>query len=439
MKRFVLCLLSILIAAFTLASCDSSEENGASKNYETITLNVYNWGEYISDGFQGSLDTNAAFEEYFNTKLAGTEKYPFRVKVNYTTYATNEDMYSKLASGAGNYDIVVPSDYMIQRMIKENMLLPFNTSELENYKNISPEFKNAYYDPTNSYSVPYTYGMIGVIYNTAFVDEEDVADKSWGLLWNEKYKGKILQFNNPRDAFGTAMYYTGLDINSTEESVWNEALNSLIAQKPLLQGYVNDEIFNKMTTASAAVAPYYAGDYISMADQNEDLAFYYPKEGTNYFVDAMCIPKNSRYPEVAKEYINYMLSEEPAVANAIYIGYASPNTVVQSSPDYQEEMGEEAMDILYGVSPAVANAAYTAMYDTACYKFVPEIQPHMNTLWESLKTENATELWIHIATGVIVGGVLALAVYTTYTKKKRSRDYRNRDKMAAKAKNANKT
>jgi spermidine/putrescine transport system substrate-binding protein len=194
-----------------------------------------------------------------------------------------------------------------------------------------------------------------------------------------------------------------------------------------------------MSTASAAIAPYFAGDFLTMAEENEDLSFYYPKEGTNYFVDAMCIPKNANQPELAKEYINFMLYEDVAVANAIYIGYASPNTVVQSSPDYQEEMGEEAMDILYGVSPTVANAAYTAMYDTACYKFVPEIQPHMNTLWESLKTENATELWIHIATGVIVGGVLALAIYTTYTKKKRSRDYRNRDKMAAKAKNANKT
>ena len=442
--KLALFILLVIISAFSCFACNSSDENtesGKDKKYETVNLNVYNWGEYISDGSLGSLDTNKAFEEYFNENLA--DEYGFYVEVIYSTYATNEDMYSKITSGAGTYDVIVPSDYMIEKLIPANPdngwlgLEPFDASTLSNYENIDEGFRNPYYDPEDLYSVPYTYGMIGVIYNTALVDPEDYENESWSLLWNEKYKGKILQFNNPRDAFGSAMYYLGLDINSTDKEVWNKALTKLSEQKPLVQGYVNDEIFNKMTTASAAIAPYFAGDFITMADQNEDLAFYYPKEGANYFVDAMCIPKNSKNKEVAKEYINFMLSEEPAVANALYVGYASPNKVVYESEYYAEEMGEDAIEILYSVSPDVINEKYNEMYGTACYKsFSPEIQAHVNMLWESLKTENATEPWVHITCGIIVAGVLSLAIYTVYIKKQRSRDYRLRDKELAKARKA---
>ena len=432
MKKMKFALLALICAVATMlmCSCGDKNEDAPTVSGKTVTLNVYNWGEYISDGFQGTLDTNAAFEEYFNKNLAS--KYGFYVEVNYTTYATNEDMYSKITSGAGVYDVIIPSDYMIQKLANEDWLYAFDAKTLPNYANIYDSFKtNVYYDPENLYSVPYTYGMMGVIYNTALVDAEDVEAQSWELLWNEKYAGKILQFNNPRDAFGSAMYYTGLDINSKDATVWEAALAKLSEQKPLVQGYVNDEIFNKMTTASAAVAPYFAGDYITMAGQNEDLDFYYPVEGTNYFVDAMCIPKNSTHPEVAKEYINFMLSEEAAIANALYVGYASPNRLVAESEEYAEEMGEYAMNILYGTSPDEVNAKYNEKYGTACYKsFDSETQALVNTLWESLKTENSTELWVHITCGIIVAGVLTLAIYTTYIKKKRSRDYRLRDKMA---------
>ena len=423
--KFLLLISLIVILSLSLVSCGDEDEETTAKRGNTLKLNVYNWGEYISDGSLGSLDTNKAFEEYYY------EKYGVRVEVVYSTYPTNEDMYSKLKNGTVVYDIVIPSDYMIEKMIEEDMLLEFDVAaDIENYGNIEDEFKGLYYDPENRYSVPYTYGMMGVIYNTALVDPEDYESQSWGLLWNSKYRGKILQFNNPRDAFGSAMYYSGLDINSTDPAVWENALDLLKVQKDLVQGYVNDEIYNKMTTASAAIAPYFAGDYLTMADQNEDLAFYYPVEGCNYFVDAMCIPKNAKEPELAKEYISFMLSEEPAIANAVYIGYASPNTLVKNSEEYAEEMGEDAMDILYGTSPDVINAEYIDRFGTACYKsFSPEIQSHVNTLWESLKTENATELWVHITTAVIVISVVGLAAYTTYIKKKRSRDYRLRDKQ----------
>ncbi len=428
----MLCLVALCAPLFT--SCGTSEEE--IDNSKTITLNVFNWGEYISDGFEDSMDVNAEFEKYYY------QKFGVKVKVNYSTYATNEDMYSKLTSNAGSYDIVIPSDYMIDKMIKEDMLIPFDANKIPNYKNISDEFKGLYYDPDEMYSVPYTYGMLGIIYNEEFIDPEDYEDESWSLLWNEKYKGKILQFNNPRDAFATAMYYTGLDVNSTDKADWDKALDKLKEQKPLIQAYVNDEIFNKMATASAYIAPYFAGDYLTMAADNEDLKFYYPKEGVNLFVDAMCIPKSSKHPEIAMEYINFMLSPEPAVANALYIGYASPNKVVVENEDYIEgisELNENAMEILYGTSPEEINADYNAKFGTTCYEsFSPEIQEHVNTLWESLKTENATEPWVHITAILIVVAVLFLAIYTTVIKKIRSKDYRLRDKQKKKAR-ANKT
>jgi spermidine/putrescine transport system substrate-binding protein len=200
MKRIILILTVLILTALSLTSCGDKED----EIKDVVTLNVYNWGEYISDGFEGSLDSNKAFEEYFNKNLA--KKYGTRVKVNYSTYATNEDMYSKISGGSADYiDIVIPSDYMIQKMIANDLLVEIDTSKLSNYVNISEDFKGMYYDPEDKYSVPYTYGMLGIIYNAEFVSEEDVGKESWGLLWEPKYDGKILQFNNPRDAFATAI------------------------------------------------------------------------------------------------------------------------------------------------------------------------------------------------------------------------------------------
>jgi len=413
------------------------------KSGDVISLNVYNWGEYISDGSEDSLNVNKEFEAYFNEHLS--EKYGgIKIKVEYSTYPTNEDMYAKITNSAVSYDIVIPSDYMIEKMKNDGLLLSFNTSDLSNYSNIPDGFRNTYYDPNNEYSVPYTYGMLGIIYNKAKVDAEDVKDKSWDLMWNEKYKGDILQFNNPRDAFATAMYKEGLDINSTDPEVWDRALEILKEQKPLLQGYVNDEIFNKMKSESALIASYYVGDFLTMADEQENLDFFYPTEGVNYFIDAMCIPTCSKNPHLAKEYINFMIGEEAAVANAIYIGYASPNTAVQNSEEYIEAMaeyayegenGESAYELLYNYLPDVVNKNYNELFkestDPACYRaFDAETQARVNTLWEDLKISGSIEPWIHVTSATIVGAVIILFAYTTYVKKKRSRDYRLRDKEA---------
>ena len=340
-----------------------------------LELNVYNWGEYISDGSEDTLDTIQAFEDWY------LEEYGVPVKVNYETYASNEDMYAKLKSGAVSYDLVVPSDYMIARMVAEDMLVPLNYDNIPNCKNISESFRGLYYDPDDRYTVPYTYGVIGVIYDANQVDEADL--DGWELLWNEKYAGKILQFNNSRDAFGTAMYRAGADVNTTDHAVWDAALSELSKQHPLVKSYVMDEIYNMMESGEAAVAAYYAGDYFTMVDAQSDsvdLQFYYP-EPTNFFVDAMCIPKGSRHQELAEIFINYMLSEEPAVANAEYVYYASPNRVVYENEDYIDEMGEETMEILYRFTDDFAE-----LFNRYAYRNLDQATlDYLNNLWETLK------------------------------------------------------
>nr|MBQ4320587.1 spermidine/putrescine ABC transporter substrate-binding protein [Clostridia bacterium] len=366
-RLIVLCALAAMTLFATLAftSCGGN----------TLTLNVYNWGEYISDGSEGTFDTISEFEDWYE------ETYGQKLKVNYTTFASNEDMYSKISSGAVSYDVIIPSDYMIARMAAEDLLLPLDFANIPNYQYIDDTFKGLYYDPQNQYSVPYTYGIVGVIYDANVVDEADA--KGWDLMWNSKYSGKILQFNNSRDAFGTAMYKLGIDVNTTDKAQWDKAYDELLAQRPLVYSYVMDEIYNMMESGEAAIGAYYAGDYFTMLDaqaENVDLKFYYP-EPTNFYVDAMCIPKCAQNKELAEIFINYMLSEEPAIANAEYTYYASPNSLVYTSETYIEDMGEEAMAILY---PELGS--FVEQYNTyAFHNLDTEMLSYLNTLWENVK------------------------------------------------------
>ena len=338
-------------------------------------LNVYNWGEYISDGSEDSFNTIKGFEDWYR------ENYGSEVEVNYTTFASNEDMYSKISSGAVSYDVIIPSDYMIARMREEGMLLPLNFDNIPNYEYIGDSFRGLYYDPDNEFTVPYTYSFIGVIWDAERVDEADTGD--WDLMWNEKYKGDILQFNNSRDAFATAQYKLGLDVNDNDPDSWRRALEELKKQQPLVKSYVMDEIYNMMESGEAAVATYYAGDYFTMLDaqaDNVDLRFYVP-ERTNYFIDAMCIPSCCQQKELAEAFINYMLEEEPAIANAEYIMYGCPNSVVYESEDYADDMGEEAMEILY---PDLDD--FAEKYNQFAYRNLDtQTLGLVNTLWEELK------------------------------------------------------
>ena len=408
MKKFIslsLCVIMLLTLVLPLASCEENEG-------DVTVLYVYNWGEYMSDGSGGTLDSNAAFEEWYY------QTYGERVKVMYSTFSSNEDMYAKLSSGAVSYDVIVPSDYMIERLIKEDKLAPLDYSNIPNIKNIVPEFYGPdaefdYYDEGNVYSVPYFYGMIGIIYNTNMVDKADTG--SWDLMWNEKYAGNILQFNNSRDAFGTAQYYLGLDVNSTSEAEWRIALEKLRDQKDILQGYVMDEIFNKMQGNSAAISAYYAGDFLTMYEENNALEFYYPEEGTNLYVDAMCIPKTSKNKLIAERYINFMLSEKPAVANAKYTYYASPNRLVRENEDYKNYMANIKED------------AYEKIYDTDHVKAMPykhlsdDTLAMVNNLWEELKSDIDVSPTIYIICISIVCTLGFFGVFLGIRKKKRNK------------------
>ena len=332
-------------------------DTGLSK-YAGTELNVFNWGEYISDGSDGSLDVNKEFE-----KLTG-------IKVNYQEFDSNEAMYGKLSSEAVSYDIIIPSDYMIDRLVSEGKLCELDFSMIDNYEFIADEYKNLPFDPENKYSVPYNVGMVGLIYNTTMV--EGTPD-SWEIMWDEKYAGDILTFNNPRDAFAIVQFLLGMDVNSTDEADWRAAADKLIEQNPVLQGRVMDAVFNKMEGGNAAMAPYYAGDFLSMQENNPDLAFVYPKEGTNIFVDSICVPKNCRNYEAAMLYINFLLEPEVALANAEYICYASPNTAVINNPEYTYAGNE----ILYPTEENTPEVQYFEDID-------PNTRKLYNDLWEEV-------------------------------------------------------
>lgn len=416
----------------------------ASAGKETVTVNVYNWGEYISDGSEDTYNTNLEFEKYYEEKLKAQGK-DVDVRVNYTTYASNEDLYAKLKSGAGGYDIIIPSDYMIERLKADGLIQQLDLSKIPNFDNIEEQFRNPFYDkdPNEKYTVMYTYGVIGIIYNKDKLDPADLekienGEAGWELLWDEKYKGQILQFNNARDAFGTAMYALGIDVNNATDEDWQNAYNKLLMQKPLVQSYVMDEIYNKMESGEATLAAYYAGDCLSMIANNESLGFFYPKNEngeyvTNIFADAMCIPKDAQNVEHAYEYINFMLSPEAARANAEYIYYASPNSVVINNEDYIDYLGED-YDLIYDpdfnnlITANGEEITYIEyMFNTYAYRDLSdESRAKLNSLWEGLKVDSASfGSGIYIICAVILVLLIGFIVYKYIERRRHRRLYWN--------------
>ncbi len=356
-KRISAAIVAFIIAVvpcMTVSAADKSDIDAL----RGTKLYVYNWGEYISDGADGSLDVNAAFEEKYG------------IEVVYDTFDNNEVMYSKLKSGGVSYDVVIPSDYMIERMIAEDMLEKLDYSNIPNYKYIPEHYKNLAHDPKNEYSVPYTVGMVGLIYNTKMVDE---APTSWTALWDENYDGSILMFNNPRDAFAIAQSILGMDYNNESPVSWRVAAELLKQQKAVSPSYVNDEIFLKMEAGEAALAPYYAGDFLTMQENNPDLDFVYPDEGVNFFVDGACVLKGAKNKLAAELYIDFLLDPEVALANAEYICYASPHTEVYTNPEYTFYENE----ILYPEQGRFKTQLFLNLD--------PEILALMSTLWDDVK------------------------------------------------------
>ncbi|MBQ5480102.1 MAG: spermidine/putrescine ABC transporter substrate-binding protein [Clostridia bacterium] len=365
--------------------------------YRGTTLNVYNWGEYISDGGEGSLDVNKKFED-----LTG-------IKVNYTNFDSNEDMYAKLKSGGANYDLVFPSDYMIERLIDEGLLEKLDYSKIPNFKYIDPKYKGLYYDPKDEYTVAYNVGYVALIYNKKLV--EGTPD-SWSVLWDKKYEGQVLMFNNPRDSFAIAQSLLGQDYNDTDPSKWAAAYDKLLEQKPVVRAYVMDEVYNIMESGAAAMAPYYVGDYFTMAENNDDLAVAFPKEGANIFVDAMCIPTTAKNKGAAELYINFMEEPEVALANAEYIAYATPNTEVLKMDEYTYKGNR----ILYPDESLFENYQYF-------HNLPPETQTLMSNFWSDLKVDGSSNRSVYVGLIAFVAVVAGYAIFHFARRKHREKYY----------------
>lgn len=414
MKRKFAFLAALMMSLTMTAGCasdsGSDEEEDSSgqtltiedKDYykrfkgDDISINVYNWGEYISTGAdEGTLDVNAEFE-----KLTG-------IKVNYTNYATNEELYAKLKGGGTTYDVIIPSDYMISKMIKEKLIQPLDMENIPNFRYIMDNYRNLAYDPENAYSVPYTWGTVGIIYNAEEIDipREEI---DWDILWNKEYKDQILMFDNPRDAFAIAEIMLGYSLNTEDPAELKAAAEKLREQKDVVQAYVMDEVFDKMAAGEALLAPYYAGDALTILEDNEDLDFAVPKSGTNLFVDAMCIPTSAKQKEAAEMYINFMCEPDIAFANIDYICYSTPHSAAFDMLD--EEVQNDPVS--YPDSEFIANKT------TVFVNLSDDANEMMSQLWTEMKSETANTWFVPIFLVVCIL-IMAFVLIRRHIKRKK--------------------
>ena len=402
----IMCCCAIPVTAFAAEDevfTDEQIEYYKNLGLQGTTVNVYNWGEYISDGGEGSMDVVSEFE-----RLTGAT-------VNYTNYESNENMYSKLAGGGVSYDVIAPSDYMIDRLIDENMLLPLDYENIPNIKYINEDYLNLYFDPEQLYTVCYNVGLTVLIYNKNLVSQEP---DSWNVLWDEQYRDKVLMFNNSRDAFAIAQAMLGKDFNSTNEQDWVECAQLLAEQRDKVKPvYVMDEVFNLMESGEYAFATYYAGDYLLMLENNEDLDYCFPKEGVNDFYDAFCIPVCSQNKRGGEAFINFMHEPQVANENCEYIYYRSPNITV--------EQNEESS--LFGEEVIYPTEEVKSQYFKNLPQNIIELQ---NNLWTQVKSgklsqENAQrDKLIYTECAVIVCSIVVFASIKLIlnSKKKKEQD-----------------
>jgi len=318
-------------------------------------VHVHNWGEYIDE----------SIFDIFQEETG--------IRVNYSTFETNEALYSLLRRGGSNIDVIIPSDYMIARMIDEDMLEELDFSNIPNFSLIDERYKGLGYDPNNRFSVAYMTGTVGIIYNSSLISEPIT---SWGALFNSNFAGQILMFDNPRDAFGIALKYLGYSLNTVNEDEIREAFDVLVQQRPILQAYVMDQIFDKLEGGEAWLGPYYAGDYLAMAENNPDLMFARPVEGTNFFVDAMCIPKGAENKTNAEIFINFMSRTDIALMNMEYIFYASAN--FEAAEIFKEEIDPDDYAVMF--------ASYDVLANSEVFNHLPRnILELYDELWVELK------------------------------------------------------
>lgn len=385
-KKIYFSVLILFIALFISGCSDKKSENDN-------VINVYSWGEFISNGVDGTLDVNKEF-----TKKTG-------IKVNYKTFQNNEELFAKLIGGGADYDVIIPSDYMVSRLIENDMLEPLNFDNIPNYSFISPDFKNLDFDPQNKYSVPYVWGLIGIFYNKSEIQKNE-DEITWDILWNEKYKNKILMFDNARDSFAISLLRLGYSINTVNPQAWREAANQLIIQKKLVQAYVMDQIFDKMSNGEAVLAPYYSGDAATLLKTNSDIGFVIPKSGTNKFVDSMCIPKNSRHKIQAEKYINFMCETDTALANVKKTGYSTPH--IEAYNKLSNEIKNNK--IFYPDESKMKNSQ-------VFINLPDNINKLMDELWVEVKSGGAyTQPWLLVVILSMFGIIYLLVVFIKKSK-----------------------
>jgi spermidine/putrescine transport system substrate-binding protein len=319
MKKIFILLL--LVSIVFLSSCGEDKEE----------LHVYNWGDYIDE-----------------TVLDEFEK-EYDVNVIYETFPTNEEMYVKIKQGGTSYDVAFPSDYMIEKMIKEDLLYKIDMNNITNYKNIDDRFKNLEFDPNNEYSVPYMWGTMGILYNKDMVEQKV---DSWDILWNDKYKDEILMIDSQRDSFAVALKKLGYSLNSTDVQQLEKAKQELIKQKDLVLAYVGDEGKDMMVREEAALSVQWSGDAIYLMEENENLDYVVPKEGSNLWYDNMVIPKTSENKELAEKFIDFMTRKDIALKNTEYIGYSTPNK--EAKQELPQEL--QKSEIAYPTEDQVKNS-----------------------------------------------------------------------------------
>lgn len=312
MKLKSILIFSICLWAMTFTGCGKNTDT----QFPNGEVKVYNWGEYIDE---------TLIDEFEQT---------YGIDVIYDTFNTNEEMYPKIESNPSLYDVVCPSEYMIAKMIEKDLLAPLNYDNIPNIVNIGETYmtKAQDFDPNNTYCVPYTYGTVGILYNTTMVDEEIT---SWSVLWDEKYKNNIIMQDSVRDAFMIAFKMLGYSSNTTEEAKIFEASALLKKQYPLVKAYAIDETRDKMINGAAALGIIYSGEYLVCIEENEDLAYVVPEEGSNVWIDGWVVPKGAKNKENAEKWINFLCTKEAAIKNFYYIGYATPN--VAAMEDLEEE------------------------------------------------------------------------------------------------------
>lgn len=415
MKKVISLLLTLVLAAGSLAlptfaaedKIQVTEDISVSADYDwtrfkgqNVSLNVYNWGLYISDGSDESVDVISTFEE-----LTG-------IKVNYTTFDTNESMYAKLKSGGASYDVIFPSDYMLGKMANEGMLLPLNKENIPNLAGISELYLDKEYDPGNVYSVPYMWCMVGITYNKDMVDEADL-EQGWNLLWDPRYTGQILQFNNSRDCFAMALKTLGRSMNPTSTQDIDDALVKLQEQKPLVQAYVMDEVFDKMEGGEAALAPYYTGDGLTMIAENPSLGMFIPEEGTLQCVDAMCIPASSQNQEAAEMFINYMCEVDVALQNALFVQYTSPVEAVRDLLPAELRDSE----LMYPDPELIERSEYPSVISD-------ELNSAMDMAWSQMKSFDDTgNQWLVPVFLLVAIAMTVFNVWRRRARKKRRQMY----------------